>query len=153
MAAIEFRLREEELGIGEVITVTPYIDGISLVELARRVEEAPANADGQPDLAGSYAGLVVSSPTRRGESHWQDWYSGVDPQPGFGNGDSCLLGCNCGDTDCWPLAAKITIGSDTVVWDSFRTVRPTWDLAALGPFTFTRHDYDAALASPTLDVS
>ena len=147
MAAIEFRLRTEALGIGEVITVTPYVDGVSLVDLARRAEAGPAKADHQPDLAGSYAGLVV------GEARWQDWYSGVDPQVGFGAGDSCLLGCVCGDTGCWPLTAKITIGDDTVLWEGFRTRHRAWDLAALGPFTFSRHAYDAALTSPTSEVS
>lgn len=86
MAAIEFRLRTESLGCGEVTTVTPYVGGISLVELARRAESRAAKADGQPDLAGSYAGLAV------GDRRWQDWYSGADPQIWFGDGDSCLLG-------------------------------------------------------------
>lgn len=146
MAAIGFRLRTEALGVGEVVTVTPYIDGVSLVERARRVEAGPAKADRQPDLAGSYAGLVV------GEARWQDWYSGVRPQVWFGDGDSCLLGCLCGDTGCWPLTAKITVGGDTVVWESFRTGHRAWDLAALGPFTFSRRAYDAALALPTSEV-
>jgi hypothetical protein len=146
VAAIEFRLRTEALGVGEVVTVTPYVDGVSLVELARRVEAGPARADRQPDLAGSYAGLVI------GSSHWQDWYSGLDPQVWFGDGDSCLLGCVCGDTGCWPLTAHVQIGRDRVVWERFRTGHRAWDLAALGPFTFSRHAYDAALASPTTEI-
>ncbi|HST64214.1 MAG TPA: hypothetical protein VLM05_03405 [Mycobacteriales bacterium] len=145
MAAIEFRLRTEALGIGDVTTVTPYVDGVSLVELARRVESGPARADRQPDLAGAYAGLVV------GDARWQDWYSGADPQVWFGDGDSCLLGCTCGETGCWPLTATVTVGPDTVVWDHFRTGHRRWDLAALGPFTFSRAAYDAALTSPTPD--
>ena len=83
VAAIEFRLRTESLGIGEVTTVTPYVGGTSLIELARRAEARAAKADGQPDLAGSYAGLVV------GDRRWQDWYSGAGPQVWFGDGDSC----------------------------------------------------------------
>ena len=142
--AIEFRLRTESLGIGEVVTVTPYIDGVSLVELARRVEAGPARADRQADLAGSYAGLVV------GKARWQDWYSGADPQ--LWSGDSCLLGCVCGDTGCWPLTAKVTVGPDTVVWAGFRTGHRPWNLAALGPFTFSRRAYDAALAAPVSEA-
>ena len=133
MARIEFRLRTESLGVGEVVTVTPYIGGVSLVDLARRAEAAPARADREPDRAGSYAGLVV------GRARWQVW---------FGDGDSCVLGCVCGDTGCCPLTAKITIGGDTVRWEGFRTGHRAWDLSALGPFTFSRHAYDAALASP-----
>ena len=142
--AIEFRLRTESLGIGEATTVTPYVDGVSLVELARRAEAPPAAADGQRDLAGRYAGLVVVADRR-----WQDWYSGARPQVWFGDGDSCLLGCTCGDTGCWPLTARVTVGADTVVWERFRTGHRSWDLAALGPFRFPRTAYDTALASPT----
>ena len=144
MSAIEFRLRAEALGIGEVVTVTPYVDGVSLVERARRVEARQAGTE--PDLAGAYAGLVV------GGARWQDRYSGVDPQVWFGDGDSCLLGCVCGDTGCWPLTARVTVGAGTVVWAGFRTGHREWDLSALGPFTFARGDYEAALAAPTSDA-
>lgn len=145
MAAIEFRLRTESLGVGEVTTVTPYVGGVSLVELARRAEARAAKADGQPDLAGSYAGLVV------GDRRWQDWYSGADPQVWFGDGDTCLLGCACGNTGCWPLTARVTLEEDTVVWEDFRTGHRSWDLGTLGPFHFDRGAYDAALASPVSD--
>ena len=141
MNAIEFRLRTEALGVGEVVTVTPYVDGVSLVERARRVEARQAGKE--RDLAGSYAGLVV------GRARWQDWYSGVRPQVWFGDGDSCLLGCGCGDTGCWPLTARVTVGVKTVVWAGFRTGHREWDLSALGPFTFARGAYEAALAAPT----
>jgi hypothetical protein len=146
MAAIEFRLRTQSLGIGEVVTVTPYVDGVSLVELARRVEARPAGASGEPGLAGAYAGLVV------GEARWQDWYSGARPQVWFGDGDSCLLGCVCGDTGCWPLTPRVTVDARRVVWDRFRTGHRAWDLAALRPFAFSRRTYDTALAHPVVDI-
>ena len=138
MAEIEFRLRTEALGGGEVVTVTPFVNGVSLVDLARRVEAGPARAAGQPDLAGSYAGLAVHG--RR----WQDWYSGADPQL-YAN-TACLLGCGCGETGCWPLLATISFDDDTVTWHDFRTGHRDWDLGALGPFVFSRAQYEAALA-------
>jgi hypothetical protein len=53
VAAIEFRLRTESLGIGEVMTVTPYVGGISLIELARRAEarKTPSSPAAPPSHA------------------------------------------------------------------------------------------------------
>lgn len=142
MSAIEFRLQVEDVGDDDAVTVTPYIAGESLVELARRVEAGPAAAGGEPDLAGDYAGLVV------GDHPWREWYSGQHPQVWFGDGDSCVLGCTCGTTGCWPLTAVITIGDRDVVWANFRTGHRSWDLSGLGPFRFDRAAYDHALQHP-----
>jgi hypothetical protein len=49
---IRFRIAQEELGLGLVYTVTPFVDGVSLVELARGQEVRPARATKEPDLAG-----------------------------------------------------------------------------------------------------
>jgi hypothetical protein len=139
MGRVDFRLQAENLGVGRVRTVTPYIDGVSLVELARRVELGPAAESGESDLAGRYAGLVIDG------DPWQEWYTGEHPQVWFGDGDSCVLGCTCGDTGCWPLTARITIRGRHVLWSDFRTGHRPWDLADLGPFRFNRPAYDRAL--------
>jgi hypothetical protein len=89
---VEFHVRPAELGVGEVITVTPLVNGVSLVELARVVELSSATEHGEPGLAGAYAGLVVDE-----LEHWRGWYLNDEPQTWFGDGDSCLLGCTCGD--------------------------------------------------------
>lgn len=143
MSKIEFSIRVEELGGGGAQTVVPVIDGISLIELARRVEAGPAAASGEADLAGRYAGLVI------GEREWQQWYTGENPQIWFDDADSCLLGCTCGETGCWPLTARIAYGRHEVRWSSFRTGHRPWNLTGLGPFRFDRNAYDRALRHPT----
>jgi hypothetical protein len=140
---VEFHVRPEEVGIGEAVTVTPYVNGTSLIELARRVELGPASVQRERNLAGAYAGLVVDE-----QEQWQHWYLDDQPQSWFGDGDSCLLGCICGDTGCWPLTAKVTVTESEVSWAEFRTGHRAWDLRRLGPFTFERAQYDAALTRP-----
>lgn len=144
MDDIEFQMRIEALGIGEVNTVTPYVNGTSLIELARRVELSPATEDREPDRAGAYAGLVVGVAER---FDWAHGYLNDHPQSWFGDGDSCLLGCICGDTGCWPLSAKVTTPRGQVIWSRFRTGHRSWDLRALGPFFFRRAQYQAALVA------
>jgi hypothetical protein len=64
---VEFQVRPVELGIGEVITVTPVVNGVSLVELARLVELSSATEHGEPGLAGAYGRLqVLARAIRRG---------------------------------------------------------------------------------------
>jgi hypothetical protein len=137
---VAFHLRAEELGAGEMTTVTPHVDGTSLVELARRVELGPASKSGETGLAGAYAGLVVPA-----DGRWQHWYLDDQPLAWFGDGDSCLLGCTCGDAGCWPLTATVTLTAHLVTWASFRTGHRSWDLHALGPFAFDRDQYQTAL--------
>lgn len=140
MDVVEFRLGREELGLGEQLTVIPHINGTSLVELARCAELAPATKQGEPGLAGGYAGLVVDA-----DESWAGWYL-TDPQ--IRGGDSCLLGCVCGDTGCWPLTATIGISEQSVTWSNFRNGHRSWDLGAMGRFSFDRAQYEAALRQP-----
>ena len=46
MNRVEFRVTDEDYGTGRHRGVLPVIDGVPLVELARRVEEAAASAEG-----------------------------------------------------------------------------------------------------------
>jgi hypothetical protein len=105
---IHFRIAQEDLGVGRLWTVTPVVDGVPLVELARRQEVRPARATKEPKLAGKYAGLVVGNDPQ--VSEWRRWYLD-EPQCWFGDGDTCLLGCQCGDTGCWPLTPHVEIGT------------------------------------------
>jgi hypothetical protein len=142
---IRFRIAQEELGLGLVYTVTPFVDGVSLVELARGQEVRPARATKEPDLAGRYAGLVIGPDPAA--SDWRPWYLGRGLS-WFQDGDTCLLGCVCGDTGCWRLTARVDIGRATVTWHRFRTGHRDWDLGGLGPFVFARSHYERALAEP-----
>lgn len=144
---IRFRIAEEELGSGVLLTVAPVVDGVPLAEHARRHELRPATAAKQADLAGRYAGLVVGR--RSVTADWTRWYLGQGESV-FGDGDTCLLGCVCGDTGCWPLTAMVEIGPATVRWHRFRNGHRDWDLGGLGPFVFARDSYERALAEPEL---
>ena len=109
-----------------------------------RQEVRPARAAKQPNLAGAYAGLAIGDPA---STEWQQWYLG-EGMSWFGDGDTCLLGCGCGDTGCWPLTAHVEIGPQAVRWHGFRNGHRDWDLSGLGPFVFARDAYERALASP-----
>lgn len=114
--------------------VEVWIDGHDLRALIRAVELPHATASGQPDLAGSYEGIPPD-----------EWM-----RPGvYGKGEVAVLGCTCGVTDCWPLLVRITREADTVVWSDFRQPRRSWPHEGLGPFTFGRAQYEAALAAVT----
>lgn len=143
MNVVAFRLGREPVGIDEATTVTPVVDGRSLIDHAHDAELGPATQAGEANLAGHYAGLVVT------DASWPDWFTGVDPHVWFGDGDTCLLGCVCGDVGCWPLTARITFGPDEVVWSGFRTGHRAWDLRGLGPFRFDAGQYRAALGGWT----
>ncbi|MCK9894094.1 hypothetical protein [Frankia sp. AgB32] len=140
MDKVEFRLETELFPTGEALAVRPYVNGVDLRELARAVELPAATAAGQPDLAGSYAGLRdpgVRWPSRH--------FLGKPTVTWFGDRDTVLLGCECGDAGCWPLTARVDVTHDTVTWRDFRTGHRDWDLAGLGPFRFDASAYRTAL--------
>jgi hypothetical protein len=134
---IEFRVEPEELGTGPADVLNLYVDGSLLQDQIRPYEQPFADAEGQPALAGQYVGLV-----KRGLSAKQ--FLSRPSQTWFGDGDTILLGCNCGDAGCWPLTAHVEVGP-RVVWRNFRTGHRKWDLSAFGPFEFDRAKYETSL--------
>lgn len=116
------------------------ISGAPLIDLARTAEQPWADGEGNPHLAGSYMGL---GPWAIGGSsaHFLTQPRAV----WFGDGDTVLLGCDCGEWGCWPLTADISASDDRVVWTHFRQGHRDWDLSTLGPFTFARAAYEQAL--------
>ncbi|MQM25532.1 hypothetical protein [Glycomyces albidus] len=122
------------------------VDGTPLIDLARRAELDDARADGQPQLAGGYANLLYLDRICWPSRHFLD-------QPAlvwFGDGDTVVAGCTCGDYGCWPLCVQIEVTHEHVVWRDFRNGhRTNWDLSALGPFVFDRTEYEAALRRAT----
>jgi hypothetical protein len=118
------------------------IDGVRLQEHARRAEITSAAAEGEPELAGAYDGLTplhaVCWPSRH--------FLGEPALPATDDGDTVLLGCDCGDWGCWPLVARVEVAAATVTWHHFKNPhRAAWDLNRLGPFTFERAQYEASL--------
>ncbi|HEU4561888.1 MAG TPA: hypothetical protein VFS20_28945 [Longimicrobium sp.] len=102
------------------------------MERVRAVELPQATADGQPDVAGSYAWLAADQ--------WTEF-------PDFdGDRRVAVLGCVCGVAECWPLLVRITRRGGTVTWSDFRQPHRGWTYDRLGPFTFRESDYDRAFA-------
>ena len=121
-------------GTGDATTIDSAVNGRPLADLAAEVERAY-----DWSLAGAYGGLppyVV-----RSIHH----YLGRPRATWFEDGDTVLLGCDCGEWGCWPLTAKVLVMHDTVRWSGFRTGHRDWDLGDLGPFEFARDDYERAL--------
>ena len=116
-------------------TIHPIINGIQLREIARAVELPFAQAEGSPDLAGSYKGL---NDVRHAGFPWAPDHFLVD-------GRVILLGCTCGDVGCWPLSAQVEISDSTVVWRDFGMPFRSWDHSSIGPFVFDKARYVEAL--------
>jgi hypothetical protein len=147
MNSIEFTIvPAREAGVGTLSegrqSLAITVDGTPLIELARRAELDDARADGRPDLAGAYANLISLDRICWPSRHFLDepvlvW---------FDDGDTVVAGCTCGDYGCWPLCVQVEVTPEHVVWRDFRNGhRQNWDLSALGPFVFSRADYERAL--------
>lgn len=118
------------------------IDGVPLEEHARRAELRSAKADGEEELAGAYGGLTPLHAVCWPSRHFLD----SPALPATDDGDTVLLGCDCGDWGCWPLLARVHLSASTVTWREFRNGhRSAWDLSRLGPFEFERDQYESAL--------
>jgi hypothetical protein len=119
------------------------IDGRSLIDLVRDIEAPFPQAQGDADLAGSYAWLP----------EWHHLAAEFQNPSVDAGTKTTLLGCTCGEPGCWPLLAKITPHDDVVVWSEFEQPyrdgtggRSAWRYEAFGPFVFARDQYDAELA-------
>lgn len=141
MQHIEFRTIRQELGSGVVAdAIVPHVGGVPLPNLLRRVERPSAARDGQPDLAGSYAGLNDQS-VRWPSRH----YLGEPVLTCFGDRDTVLLGCQCGEWSCWPFTALVTVERDAVVWSGYRHGHRHWHYSELWDLVFDRAQYEEAL--------
>ncbi|MFC5829625.1 hypothetical protein [Nonomuraea insulae] len=143
---IEFRCPDRDL-------IEIVIDGVPLLELVRRAElpyarqeqleraeeYAPEQA---PLLAGDYSYFT------RSQCGWPSrHYVGEPGEVAYNQDDdeTMLLGCTCGVAECWALLAKIEVTGSAVRWSGFRNNVRDWDLSGLGPFVFSREQYEQAL--------
>jgi hypothetical protein len=120
------------------LVVAPHVDGESLVGLV-----APFEAREGFSLSGGYSGLV---PSWFNYGDLGSYFIGTAvrrwPKPDH----LWLLGCECGEVGCWPLAARVIALHDMVTWTEFtQPHRPEWDYAGFGPFTFDRTQYEHAV--------
>lgn len=113
----------------------------SLPDLVRVVESPSAEREGQPSLAGSYAGLDAAA------VRWPSRHYLGDPVLRLGDDRTVLLGCTCGDWGCWPFAADVRVDGSTVTWTGYRHGFRDWDYRALRAFTFLRTQYGSAVAA------
>jgi hypothetical protein len=143
-SVVEFKVVERLLADEPSQVVGIWVGGVPLEEWARRVELPFAKADGNPDLAGAYAGLAAADDLLWPSRH----FLGEPTLSAFDDGDTVLLGCGCGDWGCWPLVADVAVTETSVTWSRFRNGhRPAWDLTNLSPFVFDRSQYETALQS------
>lgn len=131
------------------------INGHPLIDLVRTIELPFAEQEGNPDMAGGYAWLPPLSCEL------------LDPQ----EMEVRLLGCTCGEIDCWPLIAKVERNQDTVRVHSFLNPFRTashiaslrkmennkaveWNYSAMGEWHFDAKQFENALNSiqPELEV-
>lgn len=141
MDAIELRLTPGQVGSFEFRSVLILINGHDLKDLAKVVESPHALAEGDQSLAGSYAPLATYQ-----FDHDPNHFLGTPVATWFEDGDTVLMGCECGEWGCWPLTAQIDVGPETVRWSGFRNGHRDWDLSGLGPFEFDKVQYDDAMA-------
>jgi hypothetical protein len=134
------RLRFEVLARpGDVRVAIPYVDGRSLVQLAAAYEAERGYAP-----TGGYDGLAPDSficDSLAAYFHGEDSVASADGQGRFE-----VIGCECGQWGCWPLACRIEADTAQVTWSDFaQPHRPARDYAGFGPFVFERAGYDAAV--------
>lgn len=128
--------------------IIPILNGVPLTDMILLFERENGYAP-----AGGYGGLIPDyfkyGPLDRyflGDFE-ENSYFGV-------LGRIYLLGCNCGEVGCWPLAARVIADGGSVVWDSFQQPhRPERDYSRFGPFAFDARQYRQAVADLQVELS
>ena len=121
------------------VEVVPLIDGRDLRDLVFRFERD----SGFDDPAGGYGGILVGWGIRA--SSVPDYYLGRVESPLRGMGRIAVLGCSCGDLECWPLSAAVELGRSRVTWSHVRQPFRDRDYGGFGPFEFDRAAYEGAI--------
>jgi hypothetical protein len=133
LADLAFEVEKYE----SAIRITACINGRRLPDMVEEFE----TAHGLDDPAGGYNGLV---PAFYSLASVRDHFLGRSPNIA---GRTYVLGCECGDIECWPLIADVEASDSTVLWKRFgQPHRPNRDYSEFGPFLFDRNRYDNALA-------
>ena len=124
----------------EVLTITPVLDGVSLIDLISRFEREHGM-----EPPGGYGGLV---PVLFRYGPLDRYFLGQSDSDYFIAGSNYyLLGCQCGEVGCWPLSARISTTDREVMWDHFtQEHRPSRDYSGFGPFRFDLVEYKRAIA-------
>ncbi|SKA95663.1 hypothetical protein SAMN06295879_2056 [Agreia bicolorata] len=127
------------------VSLVPEIDGTRLTEL---VADFEAGFSDSP--TGGYGGIV---PQHFKFGDLSKYYLGLDDHQWPAPGEVWLLGCECGEVGCWPLSAHVAVTEEMVVWSGFKQpYRTKRDYSRLGPFEFTRSQYDAAVQAAIAEM-
>ena len=137
-------------GGGGFQPVDIYIDGRFLIDIIREVEKsvfALKEEENSERPAGDYISLnknLTFLPNRNllGE-HFTDHPFVIEPD-NIHRGKSILLQCSCGITECWFLAAKITVTETTVEWSRLGQFHRNYEYG-LQAFVFDREQYEQQL--------
>jgi hypothetical protein len=133
----------------KAITIGIEINGRDFIDMVREIERPYASK-----LAGAYQGIFP--------------WSNFDPVRYFlaeqdvfldSNGKLAVLGCTCGEVECWPMMTKISVNQETVSWTNFeqphrgpRAPKGHWKYSHLGPFIFDRQEYTIALKNLEVEL-
>ena len=134
---------------GIQINGVQFVDLLYRAELPFAIREMQERAEdfgpeeGPEELAGTYTSLIS-------DYYWPSRHFLGEPanEPmGLKEDDeTMLLVCSgCSIPECWSLLAKVEVTDSTVRWSEFRNSHSDWDLSSVGPFTFSRTQYEQAL--------
>lgn len=127
---------------GGTVAVIPLVDGTFFSEMIAGFER-----EQHFEPAGGYGGLIPAwfkyGPLDRyflAEFEKDSYFARM--------GRVYLLGCQCGEVGCWPLLARISVGGESVTWDSFEQPhRKERDYSGLGSIVFDARQYREAVAA------
>jgi hypothetical protein len=138
---IEWRLVPFDTGTVRSVAgaLTPFIGGESLPALIGEHERRHGY-----EPAGGYAGLMLRLDAEEWRSHLVG--DAIDEISQWAGDRVPLLGCTCGDLQCWPLLVRVARDGAVVRWEQFGQLhRRQWGYDDFGPFVFEREAYDRAV--------
>ncbi|MBK5307055.1 MAG: hypothetical protein JJD92_10240 [Frankiaceae bacterium] len=138
---LEWRLVPFDTGTVRSVAgaLTPFIGGESLQSLAGKHERGRGY-----EPAGGYAGLMLQLDPDEWRAHL--FGDAIDELSEWAGDRVPLLGCTCGDLQCWPLLARVVQDGAGVRWDQFRQLhRRHWEYGDFGPFVFETEAYERAV--------
>ncbi len=138
-------------GVTETIDI--LIDGRNLIDMVREIELPFATAEGSPDMAGAYTGLLANRP----DDLLDALLAREEDFAGSEGTNAVLICAGCGELGCWPLTVRITMDDKTVTWSGFEQphrIDPAppgipWRYDNLGPFVFDHGEYERGIAMCT----
>jgi hypothetical protein len=142
MNTIQFKVEKSQELEHHVLNI--YLNNVNLIEFIKQYE-----VQFEPKIAGGYEGLN----TNYLDNLYEHLYGNLDENDLFNyNGKTQVLGCNCGESGCWPLLVKITVNDETIVWSDFEQPHRSedsaggyWDYSNLKQLEFDKKDYEEQL--------